>query len=74
MLKILGLINNIDKCWINKKMTEINRSQEFTLKNIEEINNFFIKQIDQKKLLGNKHIILWPISGSLISTKLVIFT
>ena len=39
-------------------MTEINRSQEFTLKNIEEINNFFIKQIDQKKLLGNKHIIL----------------
>ena len=63
MLKILDLINNIDKCWINKKMTEINRSQEFTLKNIEEINNFFIKQIDQKKLLGNKHIILWPISG-----------
>ena len=63
MLKILGLINNIDKCWINKKMTEINRSQEFTLNNIEEINNFFIKQIDQKKLLGNKHIILWPISG-----------
>ena len=63
MLKILGLINNIDKCWINKKMTEINSSQEFTLKNIEEINNFFIKQIDQKKLLGNKHIILWPISG-----------
>ena len=32
-----------------------NISQEFRLKNVEEINNYFIKKIDQNEMMSNKH-------------------
>ena len=36
-------------------MVEKNISQEFKLKNIEEIKNYFIKERDQNELMSNKH-------------------
>ena len=36
-------------------MDEENVSQEFRLKNIEEIKNYFIKEIDQNELMSKKH-------------------
>ena len=36
-------------------MKEQNISQEFRLKNIEEIRDYFIKEIDQNELMSNKH-------------------
>ena len=30
-------------------------SQEFWLKNIEEINNYFIKEIEQNELMSKNH-------------------
>ena len=36
-------------------MTEENISQEFRLKNINEIRNYFIKEIDQNELMSKKH-------------------
>ena len=36
-------------------MTEKDISPEFTLKNINEINNYFIRKIYQKELLSNKN-------------------
>ena len=35
-------------------MVEQNISQEFILKNIEEIKNYFIKEINQNKLMSKK--------------------
>ena len=36
-------------------MTEEKISQGFRLKNIKEIKNYFIKEIDQNELMSNKH-------------------
>ena len=36
-------------------MAEGNISQEFRLKNIDEIQNYFIKEIDQNELMNSKH-------------------
>ena len=36
-------------------MTEENISQEFRLKNIDEIRNYFIEEINQNKLISKKH-------------------
>ena len=36
-------------------MSEKNISQEFRLSKIKEINNYFIKEIDQNELLNNKN-------------------
>ena len=36
-------------------MGEENISQEFRLKNIEEIKNYFIKLVNQNKLVSKKH-------------------
>ena len=35
-------------------MTEKDISQEFRLKKIKEINNYFIKELDQNALFSNK--------------------
>ena len=35
-------------------MVEQNISQEFKLKNIEEIKNYFIKEINQNELMSKK--------------------
>ena len=51
ILKILGLTNNMYKY----QMREENISQQFRLKNIEEIKNYFIKETDQNKLMSKKH-------------------
>ena len=39
-------------------MVEQNISQEFTLKNIEEIKNYFIKEINQNELMSKKQKIV----------------
>ena len=36
-------------------MVEKNISQEFRLKNIDEIRNYFLKEIEQNKLMNKKH-------------------
>ena len=36
-------------------MTEENISQEFRLKNIDEIRNYFIEKISPNKLMSKKH-------------------
>ena len=36
-------------------MTEKDTCQEFKLKQIKEINNYFIKEIDQNELLSSKN-------------------
>ena len=36
-------------------MGEENISQEFRLKNLEVIKNYFIKEIDQNELISKKH-------------------
>ena len=36
-------------------MAEENISQEFRFKNMEKAKNYFIKEIDQNKLISNKH-------------------
>ena len=36
-------------------MVEENISQEYRLKNIEEVKNYFIKEKDQNKLMSNKY-------------------
>ena len=36
-------------------MDEENLSQEFRLKNIKEIKNYFIKETNQNELMKNKH-------------------
>ena len=38
-----------------KNMDEENLSQEFRLKNIKEIKNYFIKETNQNELMKNKH-------------------
>ena len=45
ILKILGLINNIEE----------NINQEFIMKKIYEIRNYLIEEINQNKLVGRKH-------------------
>ena len=41
-----------------KNMVEENISQEFRLKNIDEIRNYFAKQIEQNELISRKHKIV----------------
>ena len=36
-------------------MSEENISQEFRLKNVDETRNYWIEEINQKKLMSNKH-------------------
>ena len=36
-------------------MVEENISQKFRLKNIDEINNYFLEQIEQNELMRRKH-------------------
>ena len=36
-------------------MAEENVNQEFRLKNIDETRNYFTEEIDQNKLISNKH-------------------
>ena len=36
-------------------MVEENLSEEFRLKNIKEIKNYFIKEINQKELMSKMH-------------------
>ena len=38
-----------------KNMDEENLSQEFRLKNIKEIKNYFIKETNQNELMSKKH-------------------
>ena len=45
----------IDSKRVVKNMDEENLSQEFRLKNIKEIKNYFIKETNQNELMKNKH-------------------
>ena len=55
--EILKMLDLITKKSIRKNviMTEGNISQEFRLKNIGEIRNYFIEEINQNKLMRKKH-------------------
>ena len=45
----------IDSKKVVKNMDEENLSQEFRLKNIKEIKNYFIKETNQNELMKKKH-------------------
>ena len=45
----------IDSKRVVKNMDEENLSQEFRLKNIKEIKNYFIKETNQNELMSKKH-------------------
>ena len=45
----------IDSKRVVKNMDEEILSQEFRLKNIKEIKNYFIKETNQNELMKNKH-------------------
>ena len=45
----------MDSKKVVKNMDEENLSQEFRLKNIKEIKNYFIKETNQNELMKNKH-------------------
>ena len=63
ILKIIGLINNIEKnqnIWTClKNVQNINNAsninQEFRLKKIDEIKNHLIKEINRNELISKKH-------------------
>ena len=50
ILKIIGLINNIQEHHIWKKV-----NLTFRLKKMDEIRNFWIEEINQNKLMNRKH-------------------
>ena len=45
----------MDSKKVVKNMDEENLSQEFRLKNIKEIKNYFIKETNQNELMKKKH-------------------
>ena len=55
MLKVLGLISNIEEHNRNIIISEENISQEFRLKKIVGIRNYLFKEINQSELMGKKH-------------------
>ena len=59
-IKIFKDKKSIEIIWFNyiRKYiikSEENISQEFKLKNIDEIKNYLIKEINQKELMSKKH-------------------
>ena len=54
VLKILGLIANIEKYQKNIIMSEKNISQEFRLKNLDKTTNCLIEEINQNELMNKK--------------------
>ena len=59
-IKIFKDKKSIEIIWFNcirKYMiiSEENISQQFKLKNIDEIRNYLIKEINQKELMSKKH-------------------
>ena len=50
--KILDLINNMKRC---RKLAVENVGQEFRLKKIDKIRNYFIQEIKQSELISEKH-------------------
>ena len=55
ILKLLGLITNIERYQKNIIMSEENIRQEFRLKSIVETRNYFFKEINQNELMSKKH-------------------
>ena len=55
ILNILGLITSIREYQKRYNMTEVNISQEFRLKNIDEAKHYFTEEINQNKLMSKKH-------------------
>ena len=55
ILKILGLINKIEKYHNRIVMPEEKINQEIRLKKIDEIRNYLIQEIKQTKLMTKKH-------------------
>ena len=54
ILKVLGLINNIEEHQKYIIMFEENVSQEFRLKNINEIRDYLIEERNQNELMSKK--------------------
>ena len=56
ILKILGLINDIEDYQKTYQiMPEENINQEFRLKEIDELRNYSIEEINQNELMSKKH-------------------
>ena len=55
ILKILGLINNIEECQKINNHAWKNMNQEFRLKKIDEIRNYLIEEINLNELISKKH-------------------
>ena len=56
MLEVLGLINNLEeyqKIYIH--VEEENIGQEFRMKNIDEIRNYLIEEINRNEFMSKKH-------------------
>ena len=55
ILKIRGLINNIEEYQKYIIMAEENTSQEFRLKNIDETRNYLFEEINRNDLMSKKY-------------------
>ena len=55
ILKILGLINEIEDYQKIYNYDRKNINKDFRLEKIEEIRNYLIKDIDQYELMSKKH-------------------
>ena len=55
ILKILGLINEIEDYRKIYNYDRKNINKDFRLEKIEEIRNYLIKDIDQYELMSKKH-------------------
>ena len=54
ILKIIGLINNIEDYQKYVIMSEENVSQEFRLKNLDETRNYWIEEINRNELMSKR--------------------
>ena len=55
-------------------MSEENTSQELRLKNIDETRNYFIREIDQSKLMNKKDKKVWRVLNYIEPLLIAIFT
>ena len=55
LLKMFGLVTNLEKYQKHIIMSEENVSQEFRLKNMDKTGNYLIEIINESELIGKKH-------------------
>ena len=55
ILEIPGLIDDIEEYWKIYNHSEEKISKEFRLKNIDEIRNYLVEEINRNELISKKH-------------------